>query len=165
LLSEGAIELVPRDLSQPAPRGRPEQFYRLASRSLPNNFPSLCAALLDALLCPLPFEAREPALRSLAGRLAGSFVSVASLTPRLNQAAAFLSQHGYRARWEAHASGPRILLRSCPYAEILPSHPELCLVDRFLLERLVQFPLTQIAQINPAGGKPAACIFASALDS
>jgi len=161
LHSEGLIEQVPRDPSRPAPRGRPEQVYRLAARSLPDNFPALCAALLDALLCPLPFEDREPALRALAARLAGSFASVPHLTPRLNQSVEYLTQHGYRARWEAHAGGPRILLRSCPYAEILPSHPELCLLDRFLLEHLVRFPLRQTARINPAGGKPAACIFAS----
>jgi predicted ArsR family transcriptional regulator len=165
LLNEGIIEQIPRDPNLPMPRGRPEQIYRLAATSIPDNFPALCAVLLDALLCPLPIEECETALRGLAGRLAGSFVSVTNLTPRLNQAMTFLSQQGYRSRWEAHARGPRVLLRSCPYAQILSTHPELCLFDRFLIEHLVRIPLRQTAQINPTGKKPAACIFASGMES
>ncbi len=160
LLEEGLVELVPRDPGQPTPRGRPAQQYRLAAAAIPDNFPALCGALLDALLCPLPGEEREPALRGLAARLAGSFVRVPGLTQRFTQACAFLSQHGYRARWEAHAGGPRILLRSCPYAEVLPTHPELCTLDRFFLEHLLQVPLQQTARINPSGGKPTECVFA-----
>ncbi len=165
LVAEGVLERVPRDFSQPARRGRPEQQFRLAAGSTPNNFPALCAALLDVLLNPLPLENREPALRDLARRLAGSFVRLPALTQRLNQASAFLTQHGYRARWEAHAGGPRILLRSCPYAALLPTHPELCALDRFLLEYLAELSLHQEVQMNLIGGKPAACIFTGKFDS
>ncbi len=161
LLEEGVLERVPRDRSKPARRGRPEQQYRLAAGAIPDNFLALCGALLDALLCHLPAEEREPALRDLAARLAGTFVSIPSLTQRFTQASAFLSQHGYRARWEAHASGPRILLRNCPYAELLPTHPELCALDRYFLEHLLKMPLFHTARMNLAGGKPAACVFTS----
>lgn len=165
LLADGVIELVPRDPNLPARRGRPDLLYRLAPGRVPDNLLALSSALLDAVLCSLPVEDRETALQGLAARLAGSFVSVANLPQRLNQVSAYLSQHGYLARWEAHARGPRILLRSCPYAALLPTHPELCTLDRFLLERLVQLPLKQTAQINLAGGKPPACIFASGMES
>jgi predicted ArsR family transcriptional regulator len=161
LLAEGILERVPRDRSQPAPRGRPEQRFRLASGSAPDNYPRLCAALLDALLYPLPTEQHEPVLQVLAERLTTSFISGGSLFRRFHQAIVFLNQSGYRARWEAYASGPRILLHNCPYAEILPAHPELCALDRFVLERLVQVSLQQTARMNLAGGRPVACIFTS----
>ena len=161
LVDDDLIELVPRDLNQPARRGRPEQQYRLAASSSPDNFPALCAALLHVLLAPLHVEDREPVLRVLAGQLASSFVRVSNPTQRLNQACAYLSLVHYRARWEAYASGPRILLRNCPYAAILPAHPELCDLDRFLLETMLQTPLMQTAQIHPFDLKPGACVFIS----
>ena len=164
LIKEGLLERAPRDASLPARRGRPEQQYRLAASAAPDNFPALCAALLDALLSALPVEEQEKALRALAARLAGSIATpkpgiALHLTQRLNQVSAFLSRQGYRARWEAHASGPQILLRSCPYAALLPTHPELCTLDRFLLEDLLQLPLQQTARQSLSGGKPAACVF------
>lgn len=172
LLEEGIIELVPRDPSQPVKRGRPAQQYRLANQSIPDNFAALSGALLAMLFEEIdaagaPEQLREKKLRRLAKQLAGEHTPAGNTPPgaplmqRFNQAAAYLTQHGYRARWEAHASGPRILLRNCPYAALLNDHPELCELDRCLLEQLLQMPLRQAARMNLSSGKPANCIFSS----
>lgn len=160
LVEEGLVEIIPREAGQPAGRGRPTQSYRLTLHSTLDNLPDLCAAALDLLLTPdTPEEMREAVLRGLAGRLCGSLNLTANPTQRFNQAVAFLNQHAYRARWEAGASGPRVLLRNCPYAAILPAHPELCMLDRCLLEHLLQIPLVQSARMNLSSGKPPACVF------
>lgn len=159
LEADGKIERVPRDQNLPSQRGRPAQQYRLAAKSTPGNLVPLCASLLDTLFRSMPVEGREPVLRNLAARLAGSQELAPGMIQRLNHASAFLNLHGYQARWEAHANGPHMLLRSCPYAALLPTYPELCEMDRLLLEQLVQVPWQQIARINLKGSKPAACIF------
>lgn len=159
LEADGMIERVPRKRNQPAQRGRPVQQYRLAAGPTTGNLVPLCAVLLDTLFCSMSVEEREPALRALAARLAGSDEVAPGMIQRLNSVCAFLNPRGYQARWEAHVNGPHILLRSCPYVTLLPAHPELCELDRLLLEQLVQVPWQQIARINPEGRKPAACIF------
>jgi predicted ArsR family transcriptional regulator len=95
----------------------------------------------------------------LANILSAGFEPEGSGARRWNQVVNHLNQHNYRARWEAHATGPRILLRNCPYAALLTQHPEICQMDRFFLEKLLQIPLSHTARINPATGAPPACVF------
>jgi len=160
LLQEGVLERAPRGESQPVHRGRPEQIYRLSvSSSTGGNLIPLCEVLLDEVVSALPAGSKEQALRALAAKLAGQGIPTPHLTQRLNQAADLLSQRGYQARWEAHASGPRILLRRCPYAALLPAHPYLCTLDQYLLEQLTRIPLQLSEQINLSGSRPPACVF------
>ncbi len=161
LLEEGIIELAPRDPAEPAKRGRPTQQYRLSHSSAPDNLPALCSVLLDQLLGRLDQVEQENVLQSVAQAMAGDPLPAGTPTQRFTQAVAYLNQHGYRARWEAHASGPRLLLRACPYAVLLARHSELCAMDRQLLEQLVRLPLHQAARMNFVTGRPPACIFAS----
>ena len=158
LLEDGLIEQVPRDPNQPAPRGRPEQIYRLAGSSKPDSLAALCDALLDQLFSQNAEDVPAARLR-LAERLAGNQRPAGPTVQRYNQTVQTLNQRGYHARWEAHASGPRILLRRCPFAAVLAHHPELCQVDLALLETLVQVPLQQTCRMDWVKGKPPACIF------
>jgi predicted ArsR family transcriptional regulator len=160
LMTEGVIEIACRDVSQPTGRGRPKQFFRLAVGETPDNLPNLCSALLVALRAASPDPWAELAVR-LVELMPGGQHLADSTVQRFNAAVERLSQHGYQARWEAHAAGPRILLRNCPYAAVLPDHPELCEMDRVLLSYLTKLPQQQITRINLLGGKPPACIFAS----
>ncbi len=61
----------------------------------------------------------------------------------------------YQARWEARSSGPRIVFAHCPYAMILPEHPELCQMDASLLESVLEVSVVQAARLAPSrqGGK------------
>ena len=69
------------------------------------------------------------------------------LTQRLYEAVSQLNALGYAARWEARVDAPRIILGYCPYASILEDHPQLCLVDEYLLETLLQAPVKQVAKL------------------
>lgn len=159
LLASGLIEEVPRDPARRATRGRPARVYRLAAQLRPNNLAALCHALLETLTAGSGGDQREAIIRSVAERLAGEFQPSGQVTRRLNQAVEFLNHAQYRARWEAGAQGPRVLLRACPYAAVLAQHPEMCQVDQALLERLLQARLRMTARQDPATGKPPACIF------
>ena len=162
LVEEGLLELV-SDPSRPAKRGRPQQSYRLAPSQSPDNYSSLCAALLIQAFHNLSEGERSQFLDAIASQMAGSVPSQGSATQRFTQAVANMDQHGYRARWEAHAAGPRILLRNCPYAAILEGHPELCELDLRLIERLTGSSMRQAAQMNRSTGRPPACIFSTSL--
>jgi predicted ArsR family transcriptional regulator len=67
---------------------------------------------------------------------------------RLHYTIEYLNKLNYRARWEAHSESPRIILGYCPYADILPEHPELCSLDCYLLEELLGAPVTQISKLT-----------------
>lgn len=159
LEADGMIEMVPRAAGRPAGRGRPEQFYRLKTENAPHNLGGLCAAVLSVLAHTADAEAREGLYRQVAGQMAASWQMPANLVHRLNAAAHRLNQNGYRARWEASASGPRFLLRSCPYAAVLNDHPEICQIDRHYLDALTGIKFQQDARLNPVTGRPPACVF------
>jgi predicted ArsR family transcriptional regulator len=162
LIKEGSVEIIPRDPKVAISRGRPVHQYRLAVNRKPGNYPQLCAALLDQFIAPLPKTDQVEALKKLAALLSTGYQSVPSHTQRYTKAVAFLNQSGYQARWEATARGPRFMLRTCPYAAILPGYPLLCLLDRFLLESLLQTRLHHAVMMDPGTGRPPACVFVSA---
>jgi len=138
-------------------RGRPAQRYTLARFARGEGVIPLASHLLEEYIGSVPPDKREARLRRLARRFAGA-PAKGGIMQRLLETVRRLNQLGYDARWEAHAEGPRILLRQCPYAAILPEHPEICEMDAALLEYLLGGEaaplLTRSAQENAA-----ACIF------
>ena len=159
LVDERLVELVPRDLTQPVGRGRPVQQYRLSAQSSPGNLSALCSAALTLLLDSLPDEEKRAKLEQLAEIMAGAPLTSPQGIQRFNQVVARLNQHAYSARWEAHAGGPRILLRGCPYAAQLRNHPELCTMDRLIIQKLLGLPVKQLARMDLEEGKVPACVF------
>lgn len=167
LLHEGAIERVHTSIGGLASVGRPIQFYRLSTEEIPNNLPALCQALLSALEELNPGQTADEYLRAVAHAMVRKITNNqgeganTSIVRRLGLAVRYLDIWKYRARWEAGASGPRILLRKCPYAVIINEHPELCQMDKFLLEKLTGLSLQQTTKMNLNTGKPPACLFAA----
>jgi len=149
LVSDGRLEIAAvrgRDA-----RGRPEKIYSLPRSALGNNL----AALSDALLTD---SGSRVTMEALAKRLAGEIGSVNQpLAKRLNLTVEKLNQMNYHARWEAGSEGPRILLGHCPYALILEKHPELCQMDRAMLQKLTGQPAKQIFRIGKDGST--VCVF------
>jgi predicted ArsR family transcriptional regulator len=89
----------------------------------------------------------------VAERLAGDTDVKVPVTKRLVRAVARLNELHYRARWEASAAGPRVILGHCPYTAIVADYPELCRMDAFLLETRLGSAVTQTAklQLNAKG--------------
>jgi predicted ArsR family transcriptional regulator len=158
LLNEGAIELV--DQRRGAGRGRPTRLYALARQAHAHNLDKLAGVLLQELLEGLQPEERMAAILRIADRLGEPAGATGSLTQRLNACVQLLNDMNYQARWEARSSGPRVVFAHCPYAVILPEHPELCQMDASLLEGVLEASVVQAARLLPSrqGGK--VCIFA-----
>ena len=132
-------------------RGRPVQVYRLARRFSGDNLGQLAGALLAEWLEGQDPAAQQEHLQRIAGRLS-SLDPAAVDEPfprRLAGAVARLNRLHYQARWEATAAGPRLLLGNCPYAAIVGSHPELCILDRALLQDFLGVPVRQIIKLQP----------------
>lgn len=161
LINEGVVEVAGQ--RSPQGRGRPTQLYTLTQQSRRNNLGGLANALLEELLGLLPEEERAAILMRTAERLAGGQPKGGlSLTQRLSQAIHQLNGAHYQARWEAHAEAPYIILGHCPYAEILPDHPELCQLDALLLGTLLGAPVRQTAKLAKDGLGGTFCRFLAA---
>lgn len=131
-------------------RGRPVQLYGLGDTASGENLFGLADAVLGQWLESLPPDQRDSAFAALAARLADIPPGERSgpVARRLSQAMARLNALHYRARWEAHAQGPRVIFEYCPYAAILKKHPELCRIDNLLLQELLGAETVQSARLE-----------------
>ena len=161
LLQAGQVvqmQPLPKDGHQP--RGRPAKAYQLSAGARPDSLTHLTDTLLEIL------QSRSAAAGANLEVLAQRLFPVNPLSAieahaagRLNKAIQIINQHLYQARWEAHAIGPQIFFHNCPYAAILRKHPELCQVDRQILQNLTGLPARQIRKIDLDGPSAAACVF------
>jgi predicted ArsR family transcriptional regulator len=130
-------------------RGRPRRFFSLSPKERPNNLVMLADALLEHLgLSVATSKAKTEVLADIGQRIVALQSDSSSTTASLNRLVRELSVRGYQARWEAHASGPELVFRNCPYAALLPGHPELCQIDTLILERHMGQPMVQKARIQ-----------------
>ncbi|RPI25063.1 MAG: ArsR family transcriptional regulator [Chloroflexota bacterium] len=160
LAEEGVVEVVGEQRS--AGRGRPTRFYGLTGQATQNNLDGLASALLLELRDRLPPEEFAGMLHKVAGRLSldDGTRGGKGLVQRLFRAVNRLNEMNYQARWEARADAPRVILGHCPYAAILPEHPELCQLDALILEKMLGASATQVARLalDPQGMPH--CVFA-----
>ncbi len=127
-------------------RGRPEKIYRISESSLGDNLPMLAEVLLENI----PASELDSTIERLAARLAGIIPEGRTILPRrLSAVMERFSSLNYHPRWEAHATGPRIILAHCPYAAVIAKHPELCRMDALALQKILSQPVEQIAQLEP----------------
>lgn len=158
LIDEGAVVIAGTNPTRS--RGRPTFLFELSMQARQNNLGELTGALLDEVLEDVTEVERSAALKSVAQRISsGKNIPNASLTQRLQQAVRHLNEHHYQARWEAHAEAPHIILGHCPFAEIISEHPELCQIDKYQLEELLNTPVLQKLKLaqDSRGGRY--CLF------
>jgi len=133
LIAADAVTVVGR---RKEARGRPVNLYALSQRMGGDNLDRLAGAILTEWLGGQESgDHRSESLKAIASRLAGMQAEdeVPSLLRRLAEMVEHLNLLHYQSRWEATASGPRLILGHCPYAAIVAEHPELCIMDRYLL--------------------------------
>lgn len=160
LLQAGSIEAVP--LEGPHSRGRPITAYRLTSQVHPHNLHELADMLLDVLETSHAPGAGLSISELLAEKLLQVDRLPDNLTQRLNRTIQLLNEKYYQARWEARPEGPRITFRNCPYAALIPEHPELCQMDLQLLKKIGKQPFVQQTRIDQSTSSPPACVFLAA---
>lgn len=148
LVSDGRLETL--TVVKGEKRGRPEKVYSLPRAALGDNL----SALSDALLTETSLQVR---METLARHMAGeSDLIDQPLAKRLNLVIEKLNQMNYHARWEAGPEGPRVIFGHCPYAAIIEKHPELCVMDVALLEKLMGQSAKELTTIRD-GSK--SCVF------
>ena len=142
-------------------RGRPANVYRVSNQILGSGLNELAEAIIDVWLGDLREEMREAALRSVAEKLAEKDKAVlkTAIPLRLALTVDRLNQLHYQARWEAGATGARVILGHCPYAEIVFRHPELCRMDAHLLGLRLALPVMQVAKLERGIAGLPQCIF------
>lgn len=149
LVSDGRLEAS--TVGMGGKKGRPERVYSLPRAVLGDNL----SALSDALLTETSLQVRTEVLaRHMAGE--SDFMDQ-PLAKRLNLVIEKLNQMNYHARWEAGAEGPRGIFGHCPYAAIIEKHPELCVMDAALLEKLMGQSAKQLTTIGRNGSL--SCVF------
>jgi predicted ArsR family transcriptional regulator len=131
-------------------RGRPVQIYGLSDAAVGDNLAGLADALLSEMLNNVSPPELEELLKALAARLAAikTGETPGYITRRLALTIEQLNRLGYASRWEAHASGPRVIFEHCPYAVVIGHHPELCQMDAFLLVDLLKTGVTQLSKLE-----------------
>ena len=150
LVSDGRLERTA--VQRGESKGRPEKVYTVPRSALGDNLSALIEALLVEAGSSVPMEA-------LAKRLAGETdLKGQAVTKRLNLVVEKLNQMNYHARWEAGSGGPRIIYGHCPYAAIISKHPELCKMDKALLQELMGQSAEQLTKIGQDGSLT--CVFA-----
>lgn len=159
LEDQGQITLLgQRDSPSP---GRPADVYQLSPHTLGDNTACLLTAILESWK-----EAADHPDRTRAdlGRIAAILGDpdeerADSPVERLNRAVRRMNDLQYQASWEAHPTGPRVLLRHCPYLDLADDYPQLCALDEELLTVLVDQPLTLVEKRSPLPRGRGQCIF------
>ena len=134
--------------------GHPIKIYGLSRHILGDGLPSLSHHLLEEMLGSVNARQKASLLSKLGKRLASSCTRGSRPTSPMTRLAATvksLNKLGYQSRWEAHATGPRIIFGHCPYAAIIREHPELCKMDAALLNECLGEPVMQISKLEGEG--------------
>ena len=141
LLKEGLIQIIGE--KQPQGPGRPAKVYSLSPKQKQDNLVLLVEALLQVITSDNLSRDNSKKIRQIAEYIRGPTKYNGNLTQRLYLAINRLNELNYQARWEAHQQAPRIILGNTPYASIVNNHPEICQIDKHLLESLLIIPVEQ----------------------
>ena len=160
LEDDGLIEVL--ELRHELVRGRPVKLYGLNRQLTGDNISKLADAILQEWLGGLDSKEINDAMSRIAQRMAvrDQTTSKAPVGRRLAATVETLNEMHYKARWEAHAAGPRVILESCPYARTIAAHPELCLMDKHLLTGLLRSDVDQLAKQERSIKNIPVCVFA-----
>lgn len=137
--------LVREDGKRPGVR-KPETLYALtpeAEQLFPKAYHMLLNQLLSVLDQRLPRAELEEMLREV-GRQLGQPSRSPDLQSRAEDAVAVLQDLGGLAELSENGNGLRIQGYSCPLAESVSEHPEVCCLAEALLSEIVGVPVREI---------------------
>ena len=157
LEKDGKIEAIGE--TPASGRGRPTLIYMAARGEQASALDVLTSVLLQHSQEGRTSKQQHAFLSRIAQKMAGTTSGHGSITIRLSSAIQYLNEYHYKAHWEAHADAPHIFLGHCPFAEIITQHPELCLMDKFLLEYLTNEEIDQLEKQTRTPQGPGYCRF------
>jgi len=158
LVGQGSLKIIGQKAR--IGKGRPAQIYSAAQQSDQNNLEQLTDTLLSTLLGGSQPNGSTLLLQDIARQMVSKYIlDKHNPTMRLYSSIRALNRMSYQAHWEAHINNPRIMLGHCPYMSILDHHPEICQMDGYVLQELLETPVVQTEKLTVnAKGFPE-CIF------
>ncbi len=155
LRDQGEITVV--DSLNVARKGRPSKIYRLARPPDPSTYLILVKSLLNAFngdMSKFPLKAVAKTLSKLPdGETKQHTVQI------LNNTIESLNNYGHQANWIASKGGPTIELHGCPFHQIITDHPELCELDREVINCCTRMEFEQTEKLKTDKKKRAVCNF------
>jgi DeoR family suf operon transcriptional repressor len=125
--------------------GRPRLIYRLthkAQQGFPKLYEQLAGGLLRELIADEPPDRVAQLLDRVGRRLAEEYadrIESTGIAARLSEMRTLLEQRGVPA--EVVADGAGLELYACPFYDVAAHHPEICLMERRMIEYVVGRPL------------------------
>lgn len=158
LVEQGSIKIIGKKVK--AGKGRPSQIFTASQQSDRNNLAQLTNTLFSTLLSTTQPGNKDALLHEIARQMVSStIIDTHNPTRRVYSSIRALNRMSYQAHWEAHIENPRIMFSHCPYLSILDHHPEICQLDTFVLQELLDTPVKQTdRQAVNARGLPE-CVF------
>lgn len=145
LIDQGLVEIL--GLKEIRGRGRPARMFTVSSRSSARHLEKLIDVLLNKKADINPsndYHSMQFVAKNLIDAYRNEFDGwsdlnrpESNLLSRLFLAVQLLNIMNYSARWEAHAQSPHLVLGNCPYRSIEHNHPELCIMDSYLIRHLI----------------------------
>lgn len=158
LIDQGSVEKVGKIVGQGP--GRPSALYKATRSPSKNNLSDLTCGILFELLRGISNIERDNRLRNIARYLIREDIQNTNHPyKRLNDTIQRLIKMNYHARWEAHFEAPHIILESCPYLEIVVDFPEICRLDKYVLEALLGNQVTQLSKLESTKTGFQRCVF------
>jgi predicted ArsR family transcriptional regulator len=158
LSGQGSLKIIGQ---KPRPgKGRPALIYSAAQQRDRNNLGQLADTLLSTLINSSKPGETGLILHDIARRIVNQYpVDTFNPTRRMYSSIRALNRMSYQAHWEAHIDHPRIMLGHCPYQTMLDHHPEICQLDTYVLQELLDTPVSQIEKLVLNDKGIAECIF------
>ena len=132
--------------------GKPAVVYTLtpeAEQLFPKAYAPVLQQLLEVLSTCLPTEKVAEIMESTGQRLAAQWsIAPGKLRVRLQQAVAILNELGGLAELEERDGSYIIQGYRCPFAAIVPGHPEICQLAKTLLAELIGEPVEEHCEHN-----------------
>jgi predicted ArsR family transcriptional regulator len=147
LEADHCIEIIGQRKST---RGRPENLFGLSRQALGNELVGLSSVLIDHALENMKPTECSNYLRNIARRYRALFpdTHTNSFSNMLSQMIQCLNQMHYHARWEASASGALLVFNHCPFWALIDKHPELCSLDKYMLEEWTTRGVRQVSKLQ-----------------
>lgn len=140
--------------------GRPGYFYALSSNDPVSGYRLLARVCMGILFNEKVDVQPDIVIRRIVEEISRELTDDTSQgTQRLGAAVQYLIKLGYQATWEARPDHPILMLRNCPYLDLALDHPELCQIDKLLVEKLTGWKCEQKQRIRDDIHTIAACRF------
>jgi predicted ArsR family transcriptional regulator len=158
LRAQGVVDIVGERSRTSS--GRPPKLFALRKMTSAHNLDKLSGVLLKIVLAQDNLPQNSNLIRQVARALANCSGELpTNPTRRIYSSIDLLNSMNYRASWEARAPSPHIIFNHCPYRAIIDEHPELCKLDKLLLEELTKQCVVQTEKLVKTPGGISQCRF------